>query len=78
MEPFKGHIFKDRTPHEHDLPKEQRTFMTFPEKLPTLKEAEDLLIREALQRAEGNQSIAALCLGISRQALNKRLRKKGS
>jgi DNA-binding NtrC family response regulator len=78
MEPFKGHIFKDRTPHEDDLPKEQRTFMTFPEKLPTLKEAEDLLIREALQRAEGNQSIAALCLGISRQALNKRLRKKGS
>jgi DNA-binding NtrC family response regulator len=78
MDPLKGHIFKDRTPHEDDLPKEQRTFMTFPEKLPTLKEAEDLLIREALQRAEGNQSIAALCLGISRQALNKRLRKKGS
>jgi DNA-binding NtrC family response regulator len=78
MEMFKGHIFKDRIPYELDLPKEQQTFMTFPEKLPTLKEAEDLLIREALQRAEGNQSIAALCLGISRQALNKRLRKKGS
>jgi DNA-binding NtrC family response regulator len=78
MEMFKGHIFKDRIPYELDLPKEQQTFMTFPEKLPTLKEAEDLLIREALQRAEGNQSIAALCLGISRQALNKRLRKKRS
>jgi transcriptional regulator with PAS, ATPase and Fis domain len=79
MELFKGHIFKDRIPHELDLQKEQRTCMTFPEKLPTLKEAEDLLIREAMERANGNQSVAALCLGISRQALNKRLtKKKGS
>ena len=44
-----------------------------PEKLPTLKEAEDLLIQEALNRSEGNQGIAAGLLGISRQALNKRL-----
>jgi transcriptional regulator with AAA-type ATPase domain len=78
MEAFKGHIFKDRIPREQELPKEPRTFMSFPEKLPTLKQAEDLLIREALERAEGNQSIAALYLGISRQALNKRLRKKGA
>lgn len=76
MESFKGHIFKDRVPHDQDLSKECQSCMTFPEKLPTLKEAEDLLIREALQRAEGNQSIAALYLGISRQALNKRLSKK--
>jgi DNA-binding protein Fis len=33
------------------------------------------LINEAMQRANGNQSIAALSLGISRQALNKRLKK---
>ncbi|MEJ2725210.1 MAG: sigma-54 dependent transcriptional regulator, partial [Deltaproteobacteria bacterium] len=77
MELFKGHIFKDRIPREQALPKEQQTCMTFPEKLPTLKEAEGLLVREAMQRANGNQSVAALCLGISRQALNKRLRKKG-
>ena len=44
--------------------------------LPTLKEAEVLLINEALQRSAGNQGIAASLLGISRSALNKRLRKK--
>ena len=45
----------------------------FPNRLPSLKEAEQLLIKEALQRAEDNQGIAATMLGISRQALNKRL-----
>jgi DNA-binding protein Fis len=33
-----------------------------------------LLIDEAMKRSNGNQSIAALSLGISRQALNKRLK----
>jgi DNA-binding NtrC family response regulator len=41
--------------------------------LPTLKEAERDLISEALKRAAGNQSIAAGILGISRQALNRRI-----
>jgi two-component system, NtrC family, nitrogen regulation response regulator GlnG len=41
--------------------------------LPTLKQAEDALIREALHRAGDNQGIAANLLGITRQALNKRL-----
>ncbi len=45
----------------------------FTERLPTLREAEQFLIREALQRAEGNQGIAAGILGLTRQALNKRL-----
>lgn len=46
--------------------------------LPTLKEAEEYLIQETLKRAQGNQGVAASMLGISRQALNKRLsRKKG-
>ncbi|MEN8245535.1 MAG: sigma-54 dependent transcriptional regulator [Thermodesulfobacteriota bacterium] len=49
--------------------------ITFAEKLPTLKQSEQLLIDEAMRRADNNQSIAALSLGISRQALNKRLRK---
>lgn len=43
------------------------------EQLPTLREAEDLLVEEALRRAEGNQAIAARMLGLTRQALNKRL-----
>ena len=43
------------------------------DRLPTLQEAEETLIDEALVRAEGNQGIAAGLIGLSRQALNKRL-----
>jgi two-component system response regulator HydG len=43
------------------------------ERLPTLKEAEQYLISSALTRSNGNQGIAASLLGITRQALNKRL-----
>ena len=42
-------------------------------KLPKLKEMEELLIAEALKRADGNQTIAAQLLSISRKALNNRL-----
>ena len=42
-------------------------------RLPTIKEAEDQLIAEAMSRARNNQGIAASLLGITRQALNKRL-----
>jgi two-component system nitrogen regulation response regulator GlnG len=41
--------------------------------LPAIKEAEQLLIEEALRRAKGNQTIAAQLLGMTRSALNKRL-----
>ena len=51
------------------------TFVRFSDQLPTLKQIEQILIAEALKRANSNQSIAALSLGISRQALNKRLKK---
>jgi DNA-binding NtrC family response regulator len=43
--------------------------------LPTIKEATQLLITEAMNRSSGNQSIAARLLGISQQALSKRLKK---
>lgn len=43
---------------------------------PTIKEATDFLIEEALRRSNNNQTIAAGLLGITRQALNKRLHKK--
>lgn len=49
--------------------------MMFPPRLPTLHEAESLLVDEAMKRSRGNQGIAASLLGISRSALNKRLRK---
>ncbi|MBF0169601.1 MAG: sigma-54-dependent Fis family transcriptional regulator [Nitrospinae bacterium] len=44
--------------------------------LPTLKEAEQGLIDEAMRRADGNQTVAARLLGLSRTALNKRLNKR--
>ncbi len=43
------------------------------ERFPTLKEAEQRHIDEAMKRANGNQGIAATLLGISRPALNRRL-----
>jgi DNA-binding NtrC family response regulator len=42
-------------------------------KFPSLKQVEDYMVDEALKRANGNQGIAATFLGITRQALNKRL-----
>jgi len=47
----------------------------FPGRLPTFEECTQLLITEALRRANSNQAVAASLLGVSRQALNKRLRK---
>ena len=44
--------------------------------LPTLHEAEEALVAAALQQADGNQGVAAGLLGLSRQALNKRLRRR--
>ena len=45
----------------------------FKEELPTLKEVEQLLIDEAMKRADSNQTIAAQLVGLSRRALAGRL-----
>jgi DNA-binding NtrC family response regulator len=50
--------------------------VSFSEQMPTLKEAEQMLIDEAMKRANGNQTIAAGLLGMSRRALNNRLMRK--
>jgi DNA-binding NtrC family response regulator len=51
--------------------------LTWPQDhLPTLELAEASLVSEALQRVGGNQTLAAELLGISRQALNKRLSRR--
>jgi DNA-binding protein Fis len=47
-------------------------------RFPTLKEAENVLIGRALELAKSNQGVAASLLGISRQALNRRLQHPGS
>jgi DNA-binding NtrC family response regulator len=43
--------------------------------LPTLQELAELLVKEAMSRAQGNQSLASQLLGISQPALSKRLKK---
>ena len=47
-------------------------------RFPTLKEMDDFMVSEALKRSNGNQGIAASMLGITRQALNSRLKKTKS
>lgn len=79
MESFKSHIYQKHPSFETEskqLLKEKKVLLSFSEQLPTLKQTEQLLIDEAMKRADGNQSIAALSLGITRQALNRRLRLK--
>jgi len=46
----------------------------FPTPLPTLKETARMLVQEAMRRTGNNQSAAATLLGISQQALSKRLK----
>jgi len=46
------------------------------EELPTLSEANELLIEAALERAAGNQTQAARLLGIAQPSLSKRLKRR--
>ena len=81
METFKPHISRkqylmETGGGEKAVP--SSSMISFHDQLPTLKEIENLLVAEAMRRAGNNQSIAAMSLGISRQALNKRLIKMKS
>jgi len=55
---------------------QQQELLIFQDRLPTLAQANELLINEALKRAKGVKSTAAMLLGISPQALGKRLDRK--
>jgi len=59
---------------ENALPGPDGNGISFPS-LPTLKYAESVLIDRALELARNNQGTAARMLGITRQALNNRLRR---
>ena len=59
----------------HDGDNRTDDLLAIPAQFPTMEEAEGFLIDEALRRAEGNQTIAADLLGLSRRALNNRLRR---
>ena len=49
--------------------------LTFHERLPTITEATELLVDEAMKRTHDKQTHAAQLLGISQQALSKRLKR---
>lgn len=57
-----------------DLKVFERNLYSGLERLPTFGEAAELLVEEAISRANGNQTIAARLLGISQPALSKRLK----
>jgi len=59
---------------EEQMPEEG--WLRFLDPLPTLKQAERLLIRESLKQSKGNQTIAAGLLGITRQTLINKLKKE--
>ncbi len=69
---FRQAIQVDESP-QHGKPSVSEGLLDIPGRLPTLKEAERQLLKVALERAEGNQGVAATFLGISRSALNRRL-----
>ncbi len=78
MDAFKTEIFKTQpglAGAAADAMEAASEKTVFPNPLPTLKQVEQQLVDEALRRAGGNQAIAAMMLGITRQALNKRLKK---
>ena len=77
LEPFKEKIVSRPLARKAVHPSEEGEKIIFTDRLPTLKEAEQMLIAEALRRSKGNQTIAAQMLGLSRRALNNRLRRAG-
>jgi len=76
LEVFKNVIFKKgnikKSPTSQFM-EDSKSLVSFSKQLPTLKQVDQLLIKEAMKRAQGNQSLAARMLGITRQALNNRL-----
>ena len=77
LEVFNSHIQRERSGGQDPQPLLAPAALVFPARLPTIKEATHSLVAEALKRANGNQTLAAATLGISQQALSKRLRRKG-
>lgn len=76
MERFKAHIDKESGEQKVMEKESDGDCLWFPQhlSLPTLAQAEQALIGEALKRAGGNRSIAARFLGISRQRLMRHLK----
>lgn len=75
MAPFRRRISGLKTVRTPARTKGRNPFTEMDE-LPTLREADDLLMAAALERAGNNQTIAAGILGISQPSLSKRLKRR--
>lgn len=78
MDSFRETIQNDQDLHPIVLPADDEAAVLLTKlfgRFPSLREAEDHLVSEAVRLCDNNQGIAASLLGISRQALNKRLNK---
>jgi len=79
LDRLKRYIFKRRPSPSSAVPKpssgERDALISFSTCLPTLRETNNVLIDEALKRTNGNQSMAAQLLGITRQTLNRHLKR---
>ena len=71
---FKKHIGVSDNPvkvnHNNNS---NNSLVEFGPQLPTLKGIQNALVKEAMKRTNNNQSIAAQILGVTRQALNRRI-----
>ena len=75
LKPFKEAMGRDA---QLLSPEQQEELIVFKERLPTLSQANELLVAEAMRRARGVKSTAAMLLGITPQALGKRLQRRSS
>jgi DNA-binding NtrC family response regulator len=75
--------FKDAIGGKHSgtggapKPKAREGGIAFPFPLPTVKEAEYALIREALRRTAGNKTLAAEMIGMARQTFRTKVKEMG-
>lgn len=80
LDTFRAVIRREEALEKHDLDRPAKKplgLVTFSQRLPSLREASRILIEEAMRRSGNNQAVAARMLGISRQALNNRLKLLG-
>lgn len=78
LEGFQKHIHPTSSAEISRTPEvefELESLYTSLDRLPSLKESEETLIQEALKRTDGNQTLAAMLLGITRQTLHRRTKK---
>ncbi len=78
METFLTTIIRPESKQQMVVPRAERNLFAGVERLPTFGEAAELLVEEAMARANGNQTMAARLLGISQPALSKRLKLRGA